>query len=394
MRTIAVTTKSSLKLAAKNSPPADRPRVPFVDLAAGYREVQAELDSAYHRVAASGWYVLGEELEAFETEFAAYCGVSGCVGVGNGFDALFLILRAYGIGPGDEVLVPASTFIATWLAVEHTGARPVPVEIREDTFNLDPDRIEAAVTSRTKAIVAVHLYGQPADMDAVREVGVRHGLRLIEDAAQAHGAGYKGLRAGALSDAAAFSFYPVKNLGALGDGGAVVSSDPQLMKTVRRLRNYGALGKFDHEIAGFNSRLDPLQAAFLRVRLRHLERGNQRRRAVAEQYLEKLSAVPRCTLPAVPAWADPAWHLFVIRHPQRDRLRRYLESQGMETLIHYPRPPHLSPAFAELGFKRGDFPISERLAGAVLSLPIHPHLGPENVERVAQSVLDFEARGD
>jgi dTDP-4-amino-4,6-dideoxygalactose transaminase len=372
----------------------NRLKVPFVDLAVSYREVQQELDAAYRRVAASGRYVLGEELEAFETEFAAYCGATDSVGVGNGLEALFLILQAYGIGAGDEVLVPASTFIATWLAVHHTGAKPVPVEIQENTSNLDPDRIQAAVTSRTKAIIAVHLYGQPADMDAIRAIAARNSLRVIEDAAQAHGAKYKGLRSGVLADAASFSFYPTKNLGALGDGGAVVSNDYQLIEAVRRLRNYGAPGRVDHEIPGFNSRLDPLQAAFLRVRLRHLDYGNQRRQALAETYIDKLSEVSSCVLPMVPAWAEPAWHLLVIRHGQRDRLRRHLEADGIETLVHYPQPPHLSRAFAYLGFKRGDFPLSERLSDTVLSLPMHPNLDPDSIQLVAQSVLNFEAKGE
>jgi len=381
-----VTTNSSYKPAKH-----DQNRVPFLDVGAGYRELKNDYDAAYQRVMESGRYILGQEVEAFEAEFAASCGARYCAGVGNGLEALFLILRAYGIGPGDEVLVPAFTFIATWLAVTHTGARPVPIEPQESTFNLDPDRLASAVTPRTRAIIAVHLYGQPANMDAIREVASRHGILVIEDAAQAHGAGYRGNPAGSLADAAAFSFYPSKNLGAFGDGGAVVTSDHGLIDRIRRLRNYGALEKHDHDVCGYNSRLDPLQAAFLRVRLRNLPAWNARRTRVAQAYLQGLAGATHCVLPTVPTWANPCWHLFVIRHPERDRLRNALRSAGIETLVHYPVPPHLSGCYAGAGWKQQDFPVTERLVESVLSLPIGPHLDLTGTDRVIQSVLASEA---
>ena len=272
-------------------PTTDAGTVPFLDLRAAHAEVRDALDAAYRRVVGSGAYVLGAEVEAFEREFAAYCGVGHCVGVGNGLDALHLVLRAYGVGPGDEVVVPSNTFVATWLAATHAGATPVPVEPDPATYNLDPARLEAAITPRTRAIVAVHLYGQPADMDPVREVARRHGLPVVEDAAQAHGARYRGRRAGALGDAAAFSFYPGKNLGGLGDGGAVTTDDAALADRVRVLRNYGSREKYHNEVVGVNSRLDPLQAAFLRAKLPHLDAWNARRAAVAARYLDGLGGV-------------------------------------------------------------------------------------------------------
>jgi dTDP-4-amino-4,6-dideoxygalactose transaminase len=381
-----VTTNSSYKPAKHDQDP-----VPFLDVSACYRELKNDYDAAYRRVMESGRYILGQEVEAFEAEFAATCGARHCAGVGNGLEALFLILRAYGIGPGDEVLVPAFTFIATWLAVTHAGARPVPIEPQESTFNLDPARLAAAVTPRTRAIIAVHLYGQPAHMDAIREVASRHGLLVIEDAAQAHGAQYQGHPAGSLADAAAFSFYPSKNLGAFGDGGAVVTDDQGLIDRIRRLRNYGALEKYDHDVCGYNSRLDPLQAAFLRVGLRNFQAWNARRARVAQAYLQGLAGATHCVLPQVPAWANPCWHLFVIRHPERDRLRNALRSAGIETLVHYPVPPHLSGCYAGAGWKQQDFPVTERLADTVLSLPIGPHLDLTSTERVIEAVLASEA---
>jgi dTDP-4-amino-4,6-dideoxygalactose transaminase len=361
-------------------------KVPFLDVGAGYRELKQECDEAYQRVMGSGWFVLGEEVEAFEAQYAAQCGAHYCVGTGNGLDALLLILRGYGIGPGDEVVVPAHTFIATWLAVSHAGATPVPVEPDEQSFQIDPRRIADALTARTRAIVTVHIYGGIARMDALRQLASHHGLRLIEDAAQAHGAAWKGAPAGSIGSAAAFSFYPAKNLGAFGDGGAVVTNDGELAERIRALRNYGSTGKYLHRLQGYNSRLDTLQAAFLQVRLKHLAAWNARRKAVAEAYLKGLQKAPGCLLPCVSNEVDSAWHLFVIRHKERDRLRRSLESRGIETAIHYPVPPHLSPAYANLGFKRGDFPITERLADTVLSLPIGPHLNEAQVEHVIQAV--------
>jgi dTDP-4-amino-4,6-dideoxygalactose transaminase len=364
-------------------------RVPFLDLKAVYRELQAELDAAYARVVESGWFILGDEVEEFERAFATYCKVKHCIGVGDGLDALVLILRGYDIGPGDEVIVPANTYIASWLAVSYVGARPVPVEPDPATLNLDPNRIASAITSNTRAIMPVHLYGQPAQMRDILEIAAARGLRVIEDAAQAHGAVYRGSRAGALGNAAAFSFYPGKNLGALGDGGAVVTNDDTLADRVRILRNYGSRKKYYNEVKGVNSRLDSIQAAFLGVKLQHLEDWNSRRCKLAQLYLDRLRGVPELVLPAVADGAQPAWHLFVIRHPRRDTLQRYLGDLGIGTLIHYPVPPHLSGAYAKAGWKPGDFPITEKLADTVLSLPMGPHLESEHAEIVVDNVRGF-----
>jgi len=363
----------------------------FLDLQAPYKELQPQLDAAYRRVMESGYYILGEEVEAFEEEFAAYCGAKHCIGVGNGLEALHLILRGYGIGAGDEVIVPANTYIATWLAVSYTGATPVPVEPDPRTYNLDPSLTAQAITPQTKAIIPVHLYGQPADMDPILAIARRYTLKVIEDAAQAHGACYKGQRVGNLGDAAGFSFYPAKNLGALGDAGAVVTNDDALADQVRVLRNYGSRVKYYNEVQGFNSRLDPLQAAFLRVKLRHLEAWNERRRVVARHYLEGLVHIPELILPFVPEWARPVWHVLVVRHPRRDALQRYLHQVGIDTLIHYPIPPHLSEAYRHSGWKSGAFPLTEHIAATVLSLPIGPHLGLDELARVIKAIKQFDA---
>ena len=358
-------------------------KVPFLELKPTYDELRSELDEAYHRVMDSGWYLLGKELEAFESEFAAYCGVRHCVGLGNGLDALHLVLRAMDIGPGDEVIVPAHTFIATWLAVSSAGATPVPVEPDPRTYNIDPERISAAITPRTRAIMPVHLYGQPADMDPIMKLAAKHGLKVIEDAAQAQGARYKGRRCGGLGDAAGFSFYPGKNLGAFGDAGAVTTNDARLAERVRMLRNYGSKVRYQHEEQGVNSRLDELQAAFLRVKLRHLEEWNARRRKTAGHYLSQLSTVnSQLVPPFVPEWADPAWHLFVVRHSQRDALQKKLTEAGIGTLIHYPVPPHLSGAYTAAGIPKGTLPMAEDLAQTVLSLPIGPHLAEDQASVV------------
>ena len=363
--------------------------IPFLDMKSPYEELRDEMDAAYRRVMESGWYILGDETERFEQDFARYGGVRHCVGLGNGLEALHLILRASDIGTGDEVIVPANTYIASWLAVTYAGATPVPVEPIESTYNLDPSRVESAITPRTRAIMAVHLYGQPADMDSLREVATRRGLRLIEDAAQAHGATVDGRRAGSLSDAAGWSFYPGKNLGAMGDAGGVTTDDDQLADRIRVLRNYGSRVKYHNEVKGFNSRLDPLQAAFLGVKLNHLEEWNARRKALAGRYLEALADVPDLILPHVPAWADPSWHLFVIRHPERDALQKHLTEHGIGTLIHYPIPPHLSDAYREMGYKQGDFPITEAIHRTVLSLPMGPHLRADQLDHVVEAIRSF-----
>lgn len=362
-------------------------KVPFLDLQAVYSELKEELDIAYQRVMKSGWYILGKEVEAFEKEFAEYCETKHCVTVGNGLDALHLILRAYDIGPGDEVIVPANTFIATWLAVSYAGAKPVPVEPDEHSYNINPELIERAITPVTKAIIPVHLYGQPADMDAVMAIAQKHRLKVIEDAAQAHGACYKGRRAGSLGDAAGFSFYPGKNLGAIGDGGAVTTNDTELAGRLRLLRNYGSSRKYHHEIMGFNSRLDELQAAFLRVKLTHLDKWNNARRAIAGRYLNALSSNTEITLPCVRDWSEPVWHLFVVRHHDRNLWQKRLEEKGVGTLIHYPVPTTDSVAYQSAGFKKDDYPITERLSDEVLSLPIFPHMTEEQINKVVEVCL-------
>lgn len=364
--------------------------MPFLDLKTPYRELQAEMDSAYQKVMESGWYILGEEVETFESEFSKYCGVKHCIGVSNGLEALHLILEAYKIGPGHEVIVPANTYIATWLAVSRTGAVPVPVEPDIHTYNLDPGLVERAITSKSRAILAVHLYGQPADMDPILAIGRKYGLKVIEDAAQAHGAGYKSKLAGALGDAAGWSFYPGKNLGAMGDAGAVTTEDDDLADRVRVLRNYGSRTKYYNEVKGFNSRLDSLQAAFLRVKLRYLDKWNQHRKLIASKYREGLADFQMIALPFVPELINPSWHLFVIRHPQRDVLQKHLTEAGIGTLIHYPVPPHLSKAYAELGHRAGDYPITENIAETVLSLPMGPHLTIEQTEKVIHSIRSFD----
>lgn len=365
-------------------------RIPFLDLKSPYIELKDELDAAYRRVMESGWYILGREVDAFETEFSAYCEAKHCVGVANGLDALHLIVRAYGIGPGDEVIVPSNTYIATWLAVTHAGATPVPVEPDEGTYNIDPLRIEQAITSRTKAIMVVHLYGQTADMDPINVIAGKHGLKVIEDCAQAHGARYKGRRAGSLGDAAGFSFYPGKNLGAMGDGGAVTTSDKKLAERIKVLRNYGSQTKYHNEVVGFNSRLDELQAALLRVKLVKLDEWNERRGVAAQSYIQHLSPLKVATLPCVPAWADPVWHLFVLRHENRALLQKKLEEDGIGTMIHYPIPPHLQPAYSGLGYKQGDFPISEAIHNSIFSLPMWPGITEDNVAAVCATLHSFQ----
>ena len=344
---------------------------------------RAAIQAALTRVLDSGWYVLGEEVEAFERDFAAYCGTTHCIGVANGLDALHLILRGYGIGPGDEVIVPSNTFIATWLAVTQAGATPVPVDPDEHTHNIDPQRIEAAITPRTRAIMPVHLYGQPADMDPILEIADRHGLRVVEDAAQAHGARYQGRRAGSLGDAAGFSFYPGKNLGALGDGGAITTSDDALAARLRQLRNYGSSVKYRHDVAGFNSRLDELQAAVLRAKLPHLDAENTARRACAAEYLAALQGAP-LVLPRVLPGTEPVWHLFVVRSERRDALQAGLREHGIGTLVHYPVACHRQGAYA--GQAWPVLPVAERLQDQVLSLPIAPYLHTRDLRAVAEAV--------
>jgi dTDP-4-amino-4,6-dideoxygalactose transaminase len=364
--------------------------IPFLDVGATYRELAPEIDAAVARVLASGWFLLGAEIDAFEQEFATYVGANHCVGVANGLDALHLALRAMDIGPGDEVIVPSNTYIATWLAVSYAGATPVPVEPDERTFNLDPSRIEAAITGRTRAILPVHLYGQPADLDPILAIARAHGLRVLDDAAQAQGARYKGQRVGSLADATAWSFYPGKNLGAFGDAGAVTTDDDEIAERLRLLRNYGSRVKYVNEVKGYNSRLDEIQAAVLRTKLPYLDEWNDRRRTIAALYRAGLADAD-VILPHVPDWAEPVWHLFVVRSPRRDDLQRHLRAAGIGTLIHYPIPPHRQDAYRDLAFGEGAFPISEAIHREVLSLPIGPHLTDADAASVINAIVEHRS---
>ncbi|ADP69705.1 Glutamine--scyllo-inositol transaminase [Rhodomicrobium vannielii ATCC 17100] len=359
--------------------------IPFLDLGAAYRELKAEIDAAIHRVLDSGWYILGPEVEAFEAEWAGFCGADHAVGVANGLDALILALRALDIGPGDEVIVPSNTYIATWLAVTAVGARPVPVEPDPATHNIDPARIAAAITPATKALLPVHLYGQPADLDPILALARQRGIAVIEDAAQAHGARYKGRRIGAHGDVVCWSFYPGKNLGALGDGGAITTNSADLADRIRVLRNYGSRLKYRNEVQGANSRLDPIQAAVLRAKLPHLDAWTDRRRAIAAAYAEGLRD-SGLILPHVPDWADPVWHLYVVRSPDRAGLQKRLAEAGVGTLIHYPIPPHMQAAYAGLGLAPDALPLARQLAEEVLSLPMGPQLALADAVRVMSNV--------
>jgi dTDP-4-amino-4,6-dideoxygalactose transaminase len=371
-------------------------KVPFLDLKAAYLELKDEIDSAIARVLNSGQYILGDEVDAFEAEWASYCEAKYAVGLANGLDALHLALLALGVGPGDEVVVPSNTYIATWLAVSQCGARPVPVEPLDSTYNMDPERIEAAITPRTKVILPVHLYGQPADIDPILEVAHKYGLRVIEDAAQSHGASYKGRRIGAHSDVVAWSFYPGKNLGALGDGGAITTDDTNIASRIRILRNYGSQTKYLHQLQGYNSRLDPIQAAVLRTKLAVLDLWNERRKKIAGTYLKNIhfreaqsevgSNKKTITLPTTSNIMDSVWHLFVIRCADRAALQKHLTEQEIASMIHYPTPPHLQAAYAALGYKVGSFPIAERMSREVISLPLGPHLEAHQVEMVISAI--------
>lgn len=360
--------------------------IPFFDLSAAYKELKVEIDAAISRVLASGWYILGEEVASFEAAFARYCEADYAVGVANGLDALILSLRALGIEEGDEVIVPSNTFIATWLAVSELGAIPVPVEPDASTHNIDPGLLDDAITSKTRAVIAVHLYGQPADLDAISEITRAKGLKLIEDAAQAQGARYRGQRIGAYGDAVCWSFYPAKNLGAVGDGGAVTTNDFDLAQKIRTLGNYGSREKYYNEVRGKNSRLDPLQAAILAVKLPVLDEWNDRRRIIAKQYISEL-ATSTLTLPVVREWAEPVWHQFVVRSPTRNELIRELTEAGVPTQIHYPLAPSQQKAYTDLKLRR-PLPIAEGLAGEVFSLPIGPHQSDETTKIIINKIRE------
>lgn len=370
---------------------AEKPiSIPFLDLKSPYLELKTELDEAYHRVMQSGWYLLGNEINAFEHEFSAYCGVKHTVGVANGLQALELILKAYDIGPGDEVIVPSNTYIATWLAITYVGAKVVPVEPNLLTYNLDPTRIEAAITANTKAIMPVHLYGQPVDMDPILEIAARYELKVIEDAAQAHGALYKGKRTGALGDAAGFSFYPGKNLGAFGDAGAVTTNDSAIAERIKMLRNYGSKVKYHNEEPGINSRLDEFQAAALRVKLKYLDAWNTRRNQIAELYSSQLANLNPIVCPTILNDCQSVWHLYVIRHEYRNGLQKKLNECGINTLIHYPIPPHKQNAYKEM--YEWSLPISEKIHREVLSLPIGPHMSLDQAEYVVECIQATAAK--
>ncbi|MGP4805455.1 DegT/DnrJ/EryC1/StrS family aminotransferase [Agrobacterium cavarae] len=361
--------------------------IPFLDLGASYRELEQEIDAAIKRVLTGGWYILGEEVARFESEYADYCSSAEAVGVANGLDALVLSLRVLGVGSGDEVIVPSNTFIATWLAVSAVGALPVPVEPNPETHNLEASKVVEAITEKTKAIIAVHLYGQPADLDEIKAVAARANLFLIEDAAQAHGARYKGKRIGAHGDAVCWSFYPAKNLGAFGDGGAVTTDNSEIASRLRILRNYGSKEKYLNEVQGMNSRLDPIHAAVLSVKLKYLDEWNARRKQIAARYLAELQIVD-VVLPVVPAWADPVWHLFVIRTKDRAGLQRRLYDIGVSTQIHYPLAPSQQKAYAGVLDPRLNLSVAAELAGEVLSLPIGPHQTDEQTSLIIKGVLE------
>jgi dTDP-4-amino-4,6-dideoxygalactose transaminase len=358
-------------------------RIPFLDLRASYLALQADIDEAVARVLASGWYIQGQELTDFEEAFATYCSANHCVGVASGLDALILSLRALDLQRGDEVIVPSHTFIATWLAVSAVGAVPVPVEPDVKTYNLDPDRIEAAITPNTRAIIVVHLYGQPANLDPILTIAQQHNLSVVEDAAQAHGAAYKSRRIGAHGDIVCWSFYPGKNLGAMGDGGAITTNRADLAERVRSLGNYGSTQKYVNDERGTNSRLDPLQAAVLAVKLKHLDAWTERRREIAARYTQELQGV---VTPQTPDWADPVWHLYVIRHPKRNELMKQLADEDIQTLVHYPIAPHCQDAYRDLGYTQEAFPIARSLADNVLSLPIGPQMTDDQQSRVIETV--------
>ena len=363
-------------------------KIPFVSFLPMEKELDNEIRAAFDRVFRRSWYIEGEEDKTFEEAFAAFCGTKHCVGVGNGLDALMLSLKALGIGEGDEVIVPSNTYIATALAVTYVGAKPVFVEPKIETFNIDPEKIEAAITKRTRAIMPVHLYGQACDMDPIMEIAHKYGLKVVEDCAQAHGATYKGRKVGTFGDAAGFSFYPGKNLGALGDAGAAVTDNEELAEKIRALGNYGSDYKYHHIYKGNNSRLDELQAAFLAVKLPHLDRMNEERRRIANRYLAEIKN-PKVILPAVEEDMVPVWHIFGIRCNERDTLEKHLNNAGIGTNKHYPIPMHLQECYKDLGFKEGDFPIAEEISKTELSIPMYYGMTDEEISHVIGTINDF-----
>ena len=364
-------------------------KVPFVTFKPMEKELDNEIRSAFDRVYTRSWYIEGVEDETFEKAFSKYCGSDYCVGVGNGLDALFLSLKALGIGCGDEVIVPSNTYIATALAVTYVGATPVFVEPDIRTFNIDSTKIEAAITNKTKAIMPVHLYGQACDMDHIMEIARKYNLFVVEDCAQAHGATYKGKKVGTFGDAAGFSFYPGKNLGALGDAGAAITNNEELAKKIRVLGNYGSDYKYHHVMQGNNSRLDELQAAFLAAKLPHLDKMNDERRRIAEKYLNGIKN-PEVILPYVPDYATPVWHIFGIRCSRRAELETYLNAAGIGTNKHYPIPMHLQDCYKDLGYKKGDFLIAEEISATELSIPMYYGMSEEEIQYVIETINQFK----
>ena len=364
-------------------------KIKFLDLKKHHSSINAVLTSKFKKVLNSGSYILSEEVENFEKEFSNYCNTKYCIGVGSGLDALVLVLKAYGIGKGDEVIVPSNTFIATWLAVSNVGAKPIPVEPNIKTFNINADLIEHRITKKTKAIIVVHLYGQPAEMSKIKILAKKYKLKLIEDAAQAHGAKFKNKIVGSLGDAAAFSFYPGKNLGAIGDAGAITTNDKNLRDRCKELRNYGSNKKYHNIIKGYNSRLDELQAALLRVKLKKLDLNNKKREKIAKLYMTEI--IEKDILPYTPHWCNPVWHLFVINVENRDKLSDYLKKNGIETIIHYPISPHLQKAYKK-DMRNVKLRVAETLQEKVLSLPIGPHLDNRSIKYISRKVNFFLAK--
>jgi len=363
--------------------------IPFVSFEPMHQEIEAEILSKFKAVFEKNSFIQGTEVKQFEEEFAAYCGAKYCIGCGNGLDALYLVLRAYGIGTGDEVIIPSNTYIATALAVTYAGAMPIFVEPDLATYNIDPKLIESAITEKTKAIMAVHLYGQTADMDPILALAKKYNLKVIEDSAQAHGAMYNGVRAGNLGDAAGFSFYPGKNLGALGDGGAVVTNNKELADKIRAIANYGSDRKYHHLYKGTNSRLDEVQAAFLRIKLKNLEKWNQSRRQTAKKYLEGITN-PLVVKPVVADYAEHVWHLFVLRAENRDRFVEYLNNNGIGTTIHYPIPMHMQGAYEDLGLKEGALPLAEKICSEVVSIPMWYGISEEMIQFVIKKINEWQ----
>jgi dTDP-4-amino-4,6-dideoxygalactose transaminase len=364
--------------------------IKFLDLGCAHKECYEEFVSAFRRDLKQSQFVLGPNVGCFESEFAAYCETSECISVGNGLDALILILRALGVGHGDEVIVPSNTFIATWLAVSAVGATPIPVDSEFRTRNIDPNLLERSISDRTVAIIPVHLYGLPAEMNAILKLAAKYNLKVIEDAAQAHGARYHGKRVGSLGDAAAFSFYPGKNLGALGDGGCVTTNNKDLADTIRSLRNYGGNKKYVHSLKGLNTRLDEVQASFLRIKLKRLDAWNDERRDLASLYQRLLNGALGDGLPTIPGHSEPVWHIYSIQHQHRDNLRSWLSSNCVETGIHYPTPPHKQICFSDYADRK--LPVAEKLSETQLSLPIYPGLHESDVERIAELIVNFKSK--